>query len=255
MEQHLARLGLRCAMSRWPSPRHGRRQTRIVDADHDPVQGIGTRAESSLHSSLKWHVSAPGDRFEVPVNGFVVDVVRGDTCIEIQTGAFRSMGRKLDALLDDHHVHIVHPVAVDSWIHRPDRPTRRSPQHGSWIDVLDELVSVPTLLDHPNLTIEVLEVQVDVIRVPDERARRGRGGWRTVDRRLRTVVSSTGLRTIADLAALVPPSVPDGWTTADVAAATGMSRRRAQQLAYVLRANDLVTSSDRSRAGVHHRWV
>ena len=67
---------------------------------------IGTQSEGSLHAALKLHVSQPGDRFEVPMRGFVVDVVRGDTLIEVQTGGFASMGRKLDHLLADYHAAI-----------------------------------------------------------------------------------------------------------------------------------------------------
>lgn len=219
------------------------------------AHNIGTQSEGSLHAALKLHVSQPGDRFEVPLHGFVVDVLRGDTCIEIQTGGFAAMGNKLDRLLADFHVHVVHPIAVDSWIERRDHPTRKSPKHGCLHDVFTELVSVPTMLDHPNLTIEVLLVQVDVLKVADPTLRRRRGGWRTVDRRLRTIVDRHGLRTPADLAALLPDGLPVEWTTRDVATAGRIPRRTAQQMAYVLRANELVVEVGRDRAGARYVTV
>ena len=234
------------------------RQTRRVPARSEPAasaedwQGIGTRGEGSLHAALKLLVGQPGDRFEVPVHGFVVDVLRGDTCIEVQTGGFAAMGPKLDRLLDDFHVHVVHPIAVASWIERRDLPTRKSPKRGSVHDVFDELVSVPTMLDHPNLTLEVLLVEVDVVKVADPALRRRRGGWRTVDRRLRAVVGRHGLRTPADLAALLPEGLPAEWTTRDLAQAAGIARRCAQQMAYVLKANELVAEVGRDRSGVRY---
>lgn len=216
------------------------------------VHRIGTQTESSLHAALKLLMSADGDRFEVPVQGFVVDVVRGDSLIEIQTGGFAAMSRKLDRLLDDHHVHIVHPIAVDTWIERRDLPTRKSPKHGCLHDIFAELVSVPTLLDHPNLTVEVFLVQVDAVKIADPTMRRRRGGWRTVDRRLRAVLSRHGFRTTADLAALLPEGLEPRWTTKDLATAAGIPRRTAQQMTYVLRANELITEVGRDRAGVHY---
>ncbi len=222
-------------------------------ADPDtPDHNIGTQSEGSLHAALKLHMSAPGDRFEVPLHGFVVDVLRGDTCIEIQTSGFASMGRKLDRLLPDFHVHVVHPVAVSSWIQRREQKTRKSPKHGDVYDVFAELVSVPTMLDHPNLTIEVLLVEVDVIKVPDPAMRRRRGGWRTVDRRLRAIVGSHGFRTTHDLVALLPGDLPGEWTTKDLAGCAGIARRSAQQMAYVLKANELITEVRRDRAGAHY---
>lgn len=221
------------------------------DAPSDS-HNIGTQTEGSLHAALKLHVSQPGDRFEVPVGGFVVDVVRGDTLIEIQTGGFAAMGRKLDHVLGDYHVHIVHPIAVGSWIERRELPTRKSPKRGCLHDLFAELVSVPTILDHPNLTIEVLLVEVDVVKVADPTMRRRRGGWRTVDRRLRRILGAHGFRTTADLAALLPPDLPDPWTTADIASGAGVPRRTAQQMAYVLRANELIEEVARDRAGAHY---
>ncbi len=229
----------------------------MLDARSDAGPGaeahnIGTQSEGSLHAALKLLVSEPGDRLEVPLHGFVVDVLRGDTCIEIQTGAFASMGNKLDRLLGDYHVHVVHPIAVESWIERIDRPTRKSPKRGCLHDVFAELVSVPTMLDHPNLTVEVLLGQVDVVKVEDPAMRRRRGGWRTVDRRLRAVVGRHGLRTPADLLGLLPAGLPQEWTTKDVAVLGGIPRRTAQQMAYVLRANDLVAEVGRDRAGARY---
>ena len=216
------------------------------------AHNIGTQSEGSLHAELKLLVSRPGDRFEVPVGGFVVDVVRGDTLIEIQTGGFASMGRKLDHLLGDYHVHIIHPIAVGSWIERREMATRKSPKRGRLHDLFDELVSVPTVLDHPNLTIEVFLVDVDVVKVADPTMRRRRGGWRTVDRRLRVVHSRHGLRTPRDLLDLVPADLPEPWTTKDLAELGGLPRRTAQQMAYVLRCNGLVAEVTRDRAGAHY---
>lgn len=217
------------------------------------MHNIGTQNEGSLHRALKAELSAPGDRFEVPVDGFRVDILRGDTCIEIQTRGFAAMGRKLDRLLGERHVHVAHPIAVNSWIQRLDHRPRKSPKHGSVHDLFGELVSVPTLLDHPNLTIEVFLVDVDVVKVEDPTLRRRRGGWRVVDRRLRRIHDRVGFRVPADLVSLLPAGLPEPWTTRDLAEVGGIARRTAQQMAYVLKANDLVHEVGRDRGGVRYR--
>jgi hypothetical protein len=57
------------------------------------MSGIGLLNEKPLHASLKQWYARPGDRFEVPVDGFVIDVVRDDLLIEIQTRNFSSLKR------------------------------------------------------------------------------------------------------------------------------------------------------------------
>ena len=50
---------------------------------------IGTLRERPLHASLKRWYAEPGDRAEVAVDGYVIDLVRGDLLIEVQTRGLR----------------------------------------------------------------------------------------------------------------------------------------------------------------------
>jgi len=217
------------------------------------VADIGTLNEGSLHAELKRLEGRPGDRFEVELNGFVIDIVRGDLLIEIQTGSAAPMGRKLDALLESHQIRVVHPVATAAYLHTPGRSARRSPVKGSAYDVFGWLVSVPTLLDHPNFSLDVLLIEEDRIREHDPEMRRRRGGWRVVDRRLRAVVDRMEYREVADLADLVPAGLPTEFTTAELAIEANIPRRTAQQMAYCLRAAGIFAEEGRSRAGIHYR--
>lgn len=221
----------------------------------EPISGIGTLNESSLHAQLKELLVVDGDEFEVDLDGFVIDIRRSDLLIEIQTSGFGSMGRKLDRLLSEHRMLLVHPVATVTYLQREGSRARRSPRKGSLWSVLDELVSIPTLLDHPNLTLEVWLVTVDRVQEPDPKARRGRGGWRTVDRRLREVESRHRFESTEDLVALLPDALPDRFTTADIAEAAGIGRDIAQKLAYCLRALERIELLEQKRAGYVYRRV
>ena len=59
------------------------------------ASAIGTLRERPLHASLKRWYARPGDRVEVAVDGYVVDLVRGDLLIEIQTRGFATLRPKL----------------------------------------------------------------------------------------------------------------------------------------------------------------
>ena len=136
------------------------------------MSGIGVLREGPLHAAVKGLLAEPGDRLEVPVGRFVIDLVRADgELVEVQTGGFGALGRKLDALLDDHRIRVVHPVAAERRIVRLDEHgevlgARRSPKRVTAVAVFDELVAFPSLLSHPNLTIEVLLCREDHVRAP-----------------------------------------------------------------------------------------
>ena len=84
------------------------------------MSAIGSLNEKPLHAALKEWYREEGDRVEEPLEGFVVDLVRGELLIEIQTRSFSSMRRKVDRLLDTHSLKLVHPVAAVKWIVKLD---------------------------------------------------------------------------------------------------------------------------------------
>lgn len=213
---------------------------------------IGTLNEGSLHAALKDDYARPGDEFEVPLDRFVIDIRRDDLLIEIQTGSFAAMGRKFDHLLEAHRMLLVHPIAVATWLDRPGKRPRKSPKRGSVYSLFEELVSMPTLLDHPNLALEVVLVQVDKRQEHDPRARRGRGGYRTTDRRLRDIVERHRFDTSDDLLRLVPDDLPEVFTTADLAAGAGVTRDVAQRMAYCYRHLGSFVEVGRTRAGYEY---
>lgn len=202
---------------------------------------IGTLREKPLHASLKEWCARPGDRFEVPVEGFVVDVVRDQLLIEIQTRGFSSMKKKLAALLEaGHSVRIVYPVALDRWLVKVDDDgtvldRRKSPKHGGFVDVFSELVSIPTFVDDPRFEVEVVLVAEEEYRVHQPGKAWRRKGWTVLERRLLDVLESKRLASGTDLVGLMPNGIPEIFTTADLSVRLGRSRRLAQQMAYCLR--------------------
>lgn len=206
-----------------------------------PRPHVGTLREKPLHAALKRWYARPGDQVESPVAGFVIDLVRDELLIEIQTRGFSSMKRKLVALLEEgHRVRIVHPIAVQKWIVKLDDngdvlSRRRSPKRGGVVDVFSELVSFPDLVTHPGLEIEVVLTHEEEYRRYDATRAWRRRGWVIEERRLIGVVDATTIQSPDDLAALLPGDLPDPFTTAHLASALRRPRRAAQQMAYCLR--------------------
>ena len=224
------------------------KKTAMSTETQEAAHEIGTLNESPLHAALKAWYARQGDQFEVSVDGFVVDIVRGDLLVEIQTCNFSSIKQKLATLVIRHPVRLVYPVAREKWIIKLPRdghgqPKRRkSPKQGAFEHVFKELVSFPHLVPHPNFSLDVLLIQEEEIRHHDGRRRWRRRGWVTDERRLLDVVDHRLFETPADLAALVPPDLTEPWTTAVLADAMGRRRSLAQQMAYCLRKMDVIES-------------
>jgi hypothetical protein len=202
---------------------------------------LSTYREGSLHAALKDLYARPADRVEEAVDGFIVDVVRDDELVEIQTGSFASAARKLRRLVEDRRLALVHPIASERWLVHVDADgavtaRRRSPKRGQHLDLFEELVAFPELMAHPNFRIELVMIREEEIRGPILAGVRYRypRQWRRLDRRLLDVVEIVRIDTPGDLLGLLPAGVPDQFTSADIAAASGRSKRLAMRTAYCL---------------------
>ena len=219
--------------------------------------GIGLLSERSLHAALKEHLRQPGDALEVKLGRYVIDLVRDDLLIEIQTRHLYALRPKLRRLLDDGRaIRLVHPLPAERWIVREDAAgqrisRRKSPKRATVHDIFGELVRLPDLAAHPGLTLEVLLIQEEQVWRDDGRGSWRRGRWSLVDRRLLGVVSSHVFARPADFLALLPAGLPAPFTNADLAAALVCPPALAGKATYALRAMGLLAGAGkRGRANL-----
>ena len=219
---------------------------------------IGTLREGPLHASLKEWCAEEGDQLEMAVDGYVIDVVRRGLLIEVQTGGFSSLKRKLQDLLAlGHDIRVLYPVPLRKSIVKidPDGEVlsrRRSPKRGRPLDVFSELVSIPDLISEPGLEIELVLTVEDEYRKHDPSRAWRRKGWVIVERRLVAIEETILIAGPADLAALMP-ELPDTFTTSEIATSAGCPRRLAQQIAYCLRHTGTIKATGKRGNSVEYQ--
>lgn len=215
---------------------------------------IGTLNERSLHAALKEHLFQPGDEQEVKLDGYFIDIVRGEELIEIQTGSFFPLKRKLKKLLEKHVVHLYYPIAARKWIVRVDKEEnqlsrRKSPRKGNAFDLFDELLSLRNVVLHPNLWLHLLLIEVEEVWRDD-----GQGSWRKKywsisDRRLVGVNEEIVLHDGADFLGLLPADLPEQFTNGDLVEHVRCTKRLAGKATYALKEMGLIV-----KVGVKNRY-
>jgi len=203
---------------------------------------------------------------EVPLDGgFLADVVRDGVVYEIQMRALYKVRTKIAAVIENWPVVIIYPIARKTVIvycegEPPvERARRLSPKHGAPLDAFAEAVWLAKLLAHPNLSLEIVLVDVEDFRVrraeenPSKRRRRRRRrprGWTTINRRMTAMHGAIRLDTPGDGVRLLPEDLPRPFTSRLLSEATGLPRHRAWQITYTLRHIGALTPVRRTKEGV-----
>ena len=207
--------------------------------------------ECSLHSEIKQAYSLPGDQLEVKLGNYIVDILRGNLVIEVQTKNFSALKRKLNVLVEKHPVRLVYPLTEKKLITyvAEDHAVvnqRKSPRKGRLTDLFHELVMIPSMIGEENFSLEVLFINEEELRCND-----GKGSWRrrgvsVIDRRLLKVNGRILFQNKGEYLKLLPDGLNAFFTNRELAKLANISLRSARQITYCLRKSDVIQLVERN---------
>jgi hypothetical protein len=220
---------------------------------------IGTESEYSLHRDLKFTYAGEKGRTETPVAGFVADGINAKgEYIEIQTGSFGPLGKKINNFPPGCKVTIVYPVIVTKYIEDFDTRgkrlyRRKSPRRGGPWDLFNVLVYAPDFPLLPGITVELALVDADEERVKD-----GKGSWRrkgvSIRNRLMTAFHSRiRLKKPSDYLRFIPFTKKHTFTSALLAEKAGININIARKTLYVLTRIGVVEKTGKQRNALVYR--
>ncbi len=206
--------------------------------------------ECSLHSEIKKVYSLPGDQFEVKLDNYIVDILRGNLVIEVQTKNFSALKEKLQVLTENHQVRLVYPLPEKKWITHVTKDhivlnKRKSPRRGRLTDLFGELVMIPHVIGEENFSLEVLLIDEEEVRCDD-----GKGSWRRrgvsiKERKLLKVNDRILFQTKADYLKILPEDLNEVFTNRELAKLAKISVRTARQITYCLRKSDAIRLAEK----------
>jgi hypothetical protein len=201
--------------------------------------------ECSLHLEIKKAYSLPRDQFEVKLGNYIVDILRGNLVIEVQTKNFSALKEKAQVLTKNHQLRLVYPLVEKKWITTVTKDhvvlnRRRSPRKGRLTDLFGELVMIPDMIGEENFSLEVLFIDEEEVRCDD-----GKGSWRRrgvsiKERKLLKVNDRILFQTKADYLKILPEGLNEVFTTRELAKLAKISVRTARQITYCLRKGGII---------------
>lgn len=207
---------------------------------------IGTKNEKSLHAAIKELYAGRDGMKEVSIEGWIIDIVKEDMLIEIQTKNFSAIGKKIEKLIKNYKLKLVYPIAEIKWITLLSEDgeilsKRKSPKKGKVIDVFDELIRIPKLINEENFYLEVLLVDVNEIRCKD-----GKGSWRRkgisiIDRELVSINESFIFHGKNDFLLFLPESLPEVFTSRILCEHLDISVQKSRKAIYCMKKAGMIS--------------
>jgi hypothetical protein len=210
-----------------------------------PICLLKIMNEYSLHSEIRRIYSLPGDNFEAKVDNYIVDILRGQLVVEVQTKNFSALKEKLQTLTEKHQVRLVYPLPEEKWITYITKDNtvvnkRKSPKKGRLTDLFRELVMIPQMVGDENFSLEVLFIDEEEVRCDD-----GKGSWRRrgasiKDRRLLQVKGRILFQNKTDYLKMLPDGLNQVFTNRELAKLAKLPVGTARQITYCLRKSNII---------------
>jgi len=202
------------------------------------LESIGTQMEKTLHKTIKHYLCPDAMCHEFKVGPYIADIYKDGKIIEIQTGSFKSLQHKLNTLLKNYPITLVHPIVRRKTLYTLDASgfaskPKKSPKMGHPNAIFRELAQIKEFLMNPNLSIWIFMVDVDEYRrVPIEK--QGRKPYERIEQFAKGIPDIIKLTCIADYRRFLP-ELPSEFVITDVAKVTKLNKSDANAMVSVFK--------------------
>lgn len=214
--------------------------------------GFGTLAEKRLHAVIKKYLCDDESFHEVGVEGarFVSDIRQGNEIVEVQTGSFYPMKKKIAYYMEhtDCTVTVVHPIAKLRWMSWVEpgsmeiAPRRRVAGERAE-QLLPELYCLSEHLGNPRLRFRLMLLEVHDFRLLNGRSRDRKRGSKLYERLPLSLLEELDFNEPSDFSIFLPESLPTHFTVKELSRHTGLRGRDAYSAARVLLALGLTVEA------------
>lgn len=228
---------------------------RVIGNEYNK-KGIGTLSEKTVHAVLKHYLVPIEQCHEIKCNGYVADIMHDGEIIEIQTAQFNLLRKKLDVFLPKYDVTIVYPIPAIKWLIWIQEDTgeitkkRKSTRNGRPGLIFPELYKIKQYLDHPNLHLRIILMEVEEYRLLNGWSKDKKKGSTRFDRIPVALHDDIMISTIDDYEYLLPDNLPEIFTSSDFGKASGITLKQGQTALNVLCYLGII-----KKIGKSGRWI
>ena len=236
-------------------------KAKIIGKDRQRLQ-IGTLSEKTVHAVVKNYYEPDEDKQEIPIEGMYADIFTGNEIIEIQTGSFDQVRKKLDRFLPEYPVTVVLPIPDTKWLIWIDEETgelstpRKSPKKGSEYSAFKELYKIKPYLKKEGLTIVLLFLDMEEYRLLNGWSKDKKKGSSRYDRIPVQITKEVCFKQSRDYEILLPNTLVGEFTSSEFAKAVKINARQANLVLNILLYMDVVKrTGKRGKAFVYEKVI
>lgn len=204
------------------------------------TSGIGTLSEKTIHSVFKHYYEPNVENHEIKIHNFIADIVRDNEIIEIQTGQFNKLRRKIETYIPDYNLTIIYPITITNSIHWINPATgeiqkpRKSPKRGSIYSVFPELYKIKSSLNNPSISIRLPLINSDEYRYLDGWSKDKKKGATKCDKIPTKLIDEILINNMDDYKVFIPDELKDVFSSKDFSKKAKISLKLSQSTLNIL---------------------
>jgi hypothetical protein len=177
-------------------------------------EGIGVLSEKPIHAALKRYFAGNSD-CEIKIGSYIADTVGENGIYEIQTAGWDKLKNKLNVFLEASHVTVIYPfeqrVHSTTIDEHAGELVKKSPvrNNKNMTKFFLELYRIKAFLTHPNLTVCIAGLEVEIVKFIDPKKPRKRA---VKQKKPLGLLSEIYLNSAEDYRRFLPENLPEKFT-------------------------------------------
>lgn len=209
---------------------------------------IGELNESSLHNELKYILESDSTYHEVKIGGYIADIFKNNTAVEIQTRQFNKLSNKILYYLRSNIDSIIaYPIKLNSTICWLNTETNdidsksRSTKRETKYTIFKELYKVRWQDWIHKVTYKLVELDIYDFRLLDGYGNNKKAKATKVDKKIKSVIRITDIHGIAGFLDIIPEELKDReFTSSDLSKYTRCHIDDARKMLLILSENNII---------------
>lgn len=229
------------------------------------VNIFGTLGEKTMHKMIKYYLEPDEKYHEVKIEGYIADIFRDNSIIEIQSAKFSAVKDKIKRYLENKELKVsfVYPVAAvrhQCWIDKQTGEASKITRSQKFTDIYkfyEEIYFIKDFIDNENFNLKILLMEVLEYKYLDGWGKFKKNNATKIDKIPISYIGEENFNCKNDYLKFIPSKLREEgtFTSAELTKETDMKDKPMRSFIHVMKFAELITEVGRKNRYIRYKTL